>query len=542
MPTTDFSTTHSMTTHSMTTREQFRALAAEHRVVPVIRRVLADGETALTVFRKLADGKPGTFLLESSDVGQSWSRWSFIGCRSRAAFTVDHQGKGKWIGAPVTGAPTGGAPLKDLAETLELLHTELPKQFATSLGVTEEDAIPKLTSGLVGYFGHDTVHFIEPHLQHKCPDDLNIPPLMQLLIEDLAVFDHHQGVLWLISNAINWDGTDARLDEAYDLAVARVDAMVHGLARPLQHPPATVEFPQPQYRRQRTQQEHLRRIEICKEHIRAGDAFQIVLSQRFEMDTCASALDIYRLLRTSNPSPYMFLINVPNLDFDATAFHIVGSSPESLVSVQGTQVVTNPIAGTRPRGATAAADRQLEQDLLADEKENSEHIMLVDLGRNDLGRVCAPGSVEVHDFRHVERYSHVMHLVSNVTGTLAEGKNAVDAFAATFPAGTLSGAPKTSALDIIDKLEDTRRGIYGGTVGYFDFRGNTDQAIAIRTGLVKDGTVYVQAGGGIVADSDGEAEDQETRNKAAAVLRAVAAAQTLQPVAQTVTEPVVEPE
>ena len=289
----------------------------------------------------------------------------------------------------------------------------------------------------------------------------------------------------------------------------------------------TFATPTPKYRRQRTYDDHRERIGKVKEHIKAGDAFQVVLSQRFEMETDVDPIDIYRMLRVSNPSPYMFLVNVPTEGFDATAFHIIGSSPESLVQVRDGNVTTFPIAGSRPRGETVEQDFAFERELVNDEKENSEHLMLVDLGRNDLGRVSEPGTVEVHDFRHVERYSAVMHLVSGVSGKLAAGKTAVDAFNATFPAGTLSGAPKPSALKIIDTLEDTRRGVYGGTVGYFDFSGNTDQSIAIRTGLYKDGTVYVQAGGGIVADSDPEAEDLETRNKAAAVLRAVAAAETM---------------
>lgn len=508
-----------MTSTTLTTRERFHELARNHRVVPVIQKVLADGETALSAYRKLAADQPGTFLLESADVGHSWSRWSFIGCGARAALTVDKQGEATWIGTAPSGAPEGGNPLDALRETLKLLHTELP--------VAEDAATPKLTSGLVGYFGHDTVRYVETKLPDTCEDDLQLPALMQLLVEDLAVFDHHEGVLWLISNAINWDGSDERIDQAYDTACARISTMIDRLAQPSGMAPAVVDFPEPVYRRQRTQEDHMGRIEVCKEHIRAGDAFQIVLSQRFEMDTNASAFDIYRMLRTSNPSPYMFLLNVPSPDFSSTAFQIVGSSPESLVAVLDGTVITNPIAGTRPRGATVAEDEALESDLLADEKENSEHLMLVDLGRNDLGRVCRPGSVKVHDFRHIERYSHVMHLVSTVTGELADDATAVDAFAATFPAGTLSGAPKPSALSIIDRLEDTDRGVYGGTVGYFDFRGNTDQAIAIRTGVKKGGTVYVQAGGGIVADSDPVAEDEETRNKAAAVLRAVAAAETI---------------
>jgi anthranilate synthase component 1 len=377
--------------------------------------------------------------------------------------------------------------------------------------------------------GHDMVRYIED-LPDTCDNDLQVPDMVQMLVDNVAVVDHHEGTVWLIANVVNWDGSDERIDEAYAGAVERIDEMERRLATPSTLPAVTFSTPAPEPRRQRAKEEHLRRIGLCKEHIRAGDAFQIVLSQRFEMDTQVPGTDIYRMLRVANPSPYMFLVNVPSDDFSGTAFQIIGSSPESLVQVEDGRVTTFPIAGSRPRGGTFEEDDLLEKELLADEKENSEHLMLVDLGRNDLGRVCEPGTVAVHDFRHVEKYSAIMHLVSGVSGRLAEGKTALDAFAATFPAGTLSGAPKPSALAIIDELEDTRRGVYGGTVGYFDFSGNTDQAIAIRTGLYKDGTVFVQAGGGIVADSDPEAEDTETRNKALAVLRAVAAAETVRPV------------
>ncbi|WP_075692162.1 anthranilate synthase component I [Corynebacterium sphenisci] len=511
-----------MSRTSITSRATFRRLARDHRVVPVVKRVLADGETALSAYRKLADDRPGTFLLESADVGESWSRWSYIGSGSRAALTVV-DGEARWIGTAPSGAPEGGDPLDALRETLAHLHTELPD------GDWQGRALPPLTSGMVGYFGHDMIRFIEPQLPDGCVDDLGVPEMVQLLVDDLAVVDHHEGTIWLIANAVNWDGSDERIDAAYDDAVARVEDMLRRLATGPGLAPVEVGEAEPEVRRQRTAEEHKRRIGVCKERIRAGDAFQIVLSQRFEIDSAAPARDIYRMLRATNPSPYMFLLNVPDETMAGTAFRIVGSSPESLVSVQDRVVVTNPIAGSRPRGADFEADQRNERELLGDEKENSEHLMLVDLGRNDLGRVCEPGTVTVQDFRHIERYSHIMHLVSTVTGRLRADLGAVDAFAATFPAGTLSGAPKPSALEIIDELEDTRRGVYGGTVGYFDFRGNTDQAIAIRTGLVKDGVVHVQAGGGIVADSDPDAEDEETRNKAAAVLRAVAAAETMRP-------------
>lgn len=496
-----------------TSRENFRALAASHRVVPVVRKVLADEETALSAYRKLADGRPGTFLLESAAHGQSWDRWSYIGTGARCALTAKGS-TATWIGEPPADMPEGLNPLEAIRATLKLLHT------------TAVEGMPPLTSGLVGYMGFDMIRYIED-LPDTCEDDLDVPDMVQLLVDGMAAVDHHEGAIWLIVNVVNWDNSDSRVDEAYDEALLKIDDMVARLGQSGKGGVETFSTPEPTVRRQREKGDHLERIEKVKEHIRAGDAFQVVLSQRFEMDTQADPLDIYRMLRVSNPSPYMFLLNVPNEDFSETAFQIIGSSPESLVQVKDGEVTTYPIAGSRPRGKTLEEDQQFEKELTYDEKENSEHLMLVDLGRNDLGRVSEPGSVEVHNFRHVERYSAIMHLVSGVSGRLAEGKDAVDAFAATFPAGTLSGAPKPSALGIIDEMEDTRRGVYGGTVGYFDFRGNTDQAIAIRTGIYQNGTVFVQAGGGIVADSDPHAEDEETRNKAAAVLRAVAAAETM---------------
>lgn len=500
-------------TTSMTTRKAFRTLAANHRVVPVVRKVLADEETALSAYRKLADGRPGSFLLESAAHGQSWDRWSYIGTGARCALTAKNSAA-RWIGEPPVDIPTGENPLDALRYALRALHTQ------------PVAGLPPLSSGLVGYMGFDMIRYIED-IPNTCHDDLDVPDMVQLLVDSMAVVDHHEGVIWLIVSVVNWDNSGQRVDEAYDEAVAKIDDMLTRLRRPSVGGVQVFHNPQPQFRRQRSVEDHMSRINQVKEHIRAGDAFQVVLSQRFEMDTHAAPLDIYRMLRVSNPSPYMFLINIPTEDFSQTAFHIIGSSPESLVQVKGDEVTTFPIAGSRPRGSTFEQDQMMEKELVSDEKENSEHLMLVDLGRNDLGRVCQPGTVEVHDFRHVERYSAIMHLVSGVSGRLAQGKDAVDAFIATFPAGTLSGAPKPSALGIIDELEDTRRGVYGGTVGYFDFSGNTDQSIAIRTGVVKDSTVYVQAGGGIVADSDPLAEDQETRTKAAAVLRAVAAAESL---------------
>jgi anthranilate synthase component 1 len=316
------------------------------------------------------------------------------------------------------------------------------------------------------------------------------------------------------------------VDEAYDDAVARLDRMTADLAAPATSTVTTFSKPEPDYRRQRTTEGFGADVQKLVGDIEAGEAFQVVLSQRFEIDCTADPIDVYRMLRASNPSPYMYLLNVPNGDGE-TAFSIVGSSPEALVTVSEGVATTHPIAGTRWRGHTEEEDILLEKDLLADEKENAEHLMLVDLGRNDLGRVCEPGTVKVHDYRHIERYSHVMHLVSTVTGHLADGKHALDAVTACFPAGTLSGAPKVRAMQLIEELEPTRRGIYGGIIGYLDFAGDADTAIAIRTALIKDGIGYVQAGAGVVADSNPEYEDTEAQNKAMAVLSAIAAAHTL---------------
>jgi len=348
-----------------------------------------------------------------------------------------------------------------------------------------------------------------------------------LLATDLAAVDHHEGTITLIANAINWDDRPERVDEAYDDAVARLDRMTAELAAPAPSTVAVYRPVEPAFLRRRSPAEHHAAVEVAKEEIRAGEAFQVVVSQRFEAECVADPLDVYRVLRATNPSPYMYLLRLAGAD--GRRFEIVGSSPEALVTVRDGRATTHPIAGTRWRGATEEEDELLEKELRSDEKERAEHVMLVDLGRNDLGRVCEPGTVKVHSFFSVERYSHVMHLVSTVSGTLRADNNAFDAVVACFPAGTLSGAPKPRAMEIIEELEPTRRGLYGGIVGYLDFAGNADTAIAIRTALVRDGVAYVQAGGGIVADSDPEAEDTECLNKARAVLSAVATAATLGP-------------
>ena len=493
-------------------REYFRALAAEHRVVPVTRKVLADAETPLSAYRKLAANRAGTFLLESAENGRSWSRWSFIGAGTPAALTV-RDGAAVWLGTAPHGAPTGGDPLQALRDTLSLLETAaIP-------------GLPPLSSGLVGFFAYDLVRRLE-RLPELAIDDLTLPDMMLLLVTDMAAVDHHEGTITLIANAINWDGSAEHVDEAYDDAVARLDVMTAALGQPLESSVSAFERPEPNYRAQRTPDEYGAIVDRLVGEIQAGEAFQVVPSQRFEMTTPADPLDVYRMLRVSNPSPYMYLLQVPD-EQGELAFSIVGSSPEALVTVHDGRATTHPIAGTRWRGATDEEDQLLAKDLVHDDKELAEHLMLVDLGRNDLGRVCVPGTVRVSDYCHIERYSHVMHLVSSITGELAKDRTGLDAVTACFPAGTLSGAPKVRAMELIEEVEETRRGLYGGVVGYLDFAGNVDFAIAIRTALMRDGIAYVQAGGGVVADSNGPYEYAEASNKARAVLAAIAAAETL---------------
>ena len=486
----------------------FRELARQRRVIPVTRRLLADAETPLSVYRKLAGGRPGTFLLESAELGGVWSRYSFVGARSHATLT-ERDGQAYWLGEPPVGVPTDGDPLDALRSTIEALHTErLP-------------GLPPLTGGLVGVIGYDAVRRLE-RLPDLTTDDLHVPEIAMMLATDLAVLDHADGSVLLIANAINYDATDARVDWAFDDAVERLDRMTRELAQPAPAAVATFEPSEPEYERGRSSVDYQAAVERAKEEIRAGEAFQVVVSQRFTMTYDADPLDVYRMLRATNPSPYMYLLRFEGFD-------VVGSSPEALVKVAGGRAMMHPIAGTRWRGATPEEDAALAADLLADPKERAEHLMLVDLGRNDLGRVCAPGTVEVVDFMSVERFSHVMHIVSTVVGQVAEGRTAYDVLASCFPAGTLSGAPKPRAMELIEELEPTRRGVYGGCVGYLDFAGDADTAIAIRTAYLRDGIAYVQAGAGIVADSDPAAEDDECRNKAMAVLRAVATAQALRP-------------
>jgi anthranilate synthase component 1 len=497
-------------------REQFEKLAAEYPVVPVTRRVLADGETPVGAYRKLAGG-PGTFLLESAEHGRVWSRYSFVGVRSAATLT-ERDGRAVWSEPPPLGLPTDGDPL------------EVLRACARTLRAPRLPDMPPLMGGLVGYVAYDFVRRIET-LPERADADLDVPELTMLLATDLAVLDHEDGSCLLVANAFDGD---------YDGAVSRLDVMTTALAQPGAPTVATTSRePTFAFTSRTPAGEYQPAVERALEYVRAGDIFQAQIGQRFEVRTTADALDIYRMLRATNPSPYMYLLRLEGANGPVD---VVGSSPESLVTVTGTapDAVTDggagagimmarlhPIAGTRPRGATPEQDAALSAELVGDAKEQAEHIMLVDLGRNDLGRVCRPGTVRVVEFGAVERYSHVMHIVSTVVGEVDADRTAVDVLAACFPAGTLSGAPKVRAMEIIDELEPVRRGIYGGGVGYLDFGGDLDMAIAIRTAVVRDGIAYVQAAAGIVADSDPAMEEAETRHKATAVLRAIAMAENL---------------
>ncbi|KYH44322.1 anthranilate synthase component I [Branchiibius sp. NY16-3462-2] len=491
----------------------FTVLAEGRRVIPVVRRVLADGETPLGVYRKLAADRPGTFLLESAEHGGVWSRYSIVGVASAATLT-EVDGQAMWLGKPPIGVPEGGSPVDALRDTIALLATDpLP-------------GLPPLTGGMVGAVTYDAVRHWEK-LPDSGTDTLGLPELSMLLATDLAVFDHSDGSLMLIANAINWDASDERVEQAWTDAVERLDAMAHDLRSAA---PSTVAIPkaieqQPVSSHGREQFHDM--VEEAKEAIRAGEAFQIVVSQRFSVPCVADALDVYRMLRVSNPSPYMYLFRLPLPG--GGSYDVVGSSPEALVKVTGQRVITHPIAGSRPRGKSPEEDQDLADDLLADPKERAEHLMLVDLSRNDLQRVCDAGTVETVEFMTIRHYSHIMHLESTVVGQLGAGRSAYDVLQATFPAGTLSGAPKPRAMALIDQYEGLRRGVYGGVVGYLDFAGDMDMAIAIRTAVIKDGVAHVQAGAGIVADSVPESEFQETINKAAAALRAVATAGGLTP-------------
>ncbi|MEN9516670.1 MAG: hypothetical protein RLZZ159_536 [Actinomycetota bacterium] len=490
---------------SLMSLAEFREHAKNFNVIPVAQSFLADNETPLTLYTKLAGNRENTFLLESAEHGGAWSRYSFIGVASEATLT-EKNGLAHWLGVMPAGAPNDIDPLKAFQIASE--HLRSPNIAG----------LPPLTGGLVGYMGYDAVRRLE-RLPDLTTDELELPEIAFMLTSDLAVYDHLKGSVTLIANAINWDGSDDRVDEAYDSALARLSQMQKDLKKEISSTVAEIPVNQkPDFAANFTSQEFQNRVLQVKEEIKSGEAFQVVLSQRFTIDCSADAIDVYRMLRLSNPSPYMYLFRF------ADEVSVVGSSPEALVKVNGDEVMVHPIAGTRKRSAIPEEDLRLGEELLADPKERAEHLMLVDLGRNDLGRVCKAGTVNVVEFMQLERYSHVMHIVSTVTGELADDKSPVESLYAVFPAGTLSGAPKPRAMEIIESNEPTRRGIYGGAIGYVDFVGNLDTCIAIRTAVIKSGKAYVQAGAGIVADSDPQSEYEECLNKAAVVLAAVSSA------------------
>jgi anthranilate synthase component 1 len=506
-----------------TSRAEFDELLPTRRVVPVARVLFADSETPLGIFRKLAMRaggrmRPGSFLLESAEQGGLWSRYSFVGVAAFGALT-EQKGHPVWQdwGLPASRAFGSGGITGDYLEALDDLHSHWASPRVPGL--------PPLTGGLVGYIGWDAVRLLE-HLPDAPPADYAVPELGMVFASEVVAIDHLKGTVSLIVTVLHDDAAPTPPEAAWADAQRRLDALERRLGTPTDASLAEVDFdvvPKPEARTARD--DYLASVVTAKEHIRDGDVFQVVIAQRFDLPTAASPLDVYRVLRQLNPSPYMYLIAHERPD--GTPVAVVGSSPEALVKVEGGRVYSHPIAGSRPRGATPESDEAFAAELRVDEKERAEHLMLVDLARNDLAKVCVPGSVEVTEFMRIERFSHIMHITSSVEGEAGPGVGPIDVLRATFPAGTLSGAPKPRALQIIDALEPARRGVYGGVVGYFDFAGDLDLAIAIRTAVITDGVAHVQAGGGLVADSVPELEWAESWNKATAPLKAVAVASAM---------------
>lgn len=495
--------------------EQVRALSSAHQVIPVIETLFSGSETPLSVFEKLAANKSGSFLLESAEQGV-WARYSFIGVNNRGTLVQKNDGQISWR------SPSGAAPLPNSAQMLKETALEALAQMQGAWASTLLPDLPPLTSGLVGVMGWDLVREIEK-LEPAPTKDFPSPIMALAMFQDLVVLDHLNSSLMLISNIFITDKTAIEIE--YLEALSRIDAMRSDLFKQNEVLLADLDLEIATDPNLRTAKgDFLKAVEKSKEYVRIGDVFQVVISQRFDIPCVASPLDVYRVLRALNPSPYMYLLNFEDED---GPYAIVGSSPEALVTVQDGHAISHPIAGSRPRGKNFDEDQLLAENLLEDKKEKAEHLMLVDLARNDLLKVCEPASVGVTEFMQVHRFSHIMHLVSTVEGKIRSGQSAVDVFKATFPAGTLSGAPKPRALQIIDELEDSNRGIFGGVVGYFDFAGNADLAIAIRTAFIRDGVAHVQAGAGLVLDSVPESEYQETIAKAGAPLRAVAAANSM---------------
>ena len=487
------------------TREEFlRLAAAGYNRIPLARETLADFDTPLSIYLKLAD-QANSYLLESVQGGEKWGRYSIIGLPCRTVMRVhDHH-----VSVVHDGVEIESLEVKDPLAFVEA--------FKARYNVPAIPGLPRFNGGLVGYFGYDSVRYVEKRLgKSPNPDPVGVPDILLMVSDAVVVFDNLAGKMHAIVLA------DPAQEDAYTEGHQRLEALMTKLRQPitprpgldLDRPPAG----EPTFRSSFTQQDYERAVLAIKEYILSGDTMQVVVSQRMSIDFKAAPIDLYRALRCFNPTPYMYFFNFGD-------FHVVGSSPEVLVRVEDNLVTVRPIAGTRPRGATQEADQALEVDLLSDQKEIAEHLMLIDLGRNDTGRVCAIGSVRLTEKMVIERYSNVMHIVSNVTGQLKEGLSAMDALRAILPAGTLSGAPKIRAMEIIDQLEPVKRGVYGGAVGYLAWNGNMDTAIAIRTAVIKDGELHVQAGAGIVADSVPALEWEETLNKRRAMFRAVALAE-----------------
>jgi anthranilate synthase component 1 len=492
------------------TLEEFQKLAAQGNLIPVARRILADLETPLSAYRKIR-GAGESFLFESVEGGEHVGRYSFVGCNPRAVIRQDGGHVQMFENGRVTESFVVGRDVKD---GWEVVGRVMKKYRAVAV-----PGLPRFTGGALGFIGYEFIHDIEPVVPRPPSDELKTPVMYFLIADQLLTFDRAQQTITILVNAILDDAENPA--EAYENATSEIDRILSLLEQPSEHQPVTLpdEVPAVAFESNQTPEKFFKNVEASKKYITGGDIIQVVGSQRFSAPTAASPVDIYRAARSINPSPYMFLLELDG-------FALVGASPELHVRCEDGRVEIRPIAGTRRRGKTEAEDAALEKELLADPKERAEHVMLVDLARNDIGRVCDFGSVQVKDLMIVERYSHVMHIVSQVEGKLSAAKTPYDLMRATFPAGTLSGAPKIRAMQIISELEQTSRGPYGGCVGYFSFNGNLDCCITIRTALVKDGKVYVQAGGGWVNDSTPESEFQETVNKSMAMRKAVALAES----------------
>lgn len=492
-------------------REAFCAYAESATLIPVYREIIADVDTPVSALVKLGES-PYRYLLESVEGGDRLGRYSFVG--NTAKLVVSSRGRQVTIGRPAApGSATYHYERRETANPLEFLRSLMRAYRPAPV-----PGLPRFYGGAVGYLSYDMVRFIE-RLPDANPDELDLPEAYFIVSDTVLIFDNAQRTLKIVANAHVEEGEDPSL--AYDRAVAAIDEVLFALrsrpgAAPLDGVEREAELPAFTSNFDRDSFE--RAVERCLEYIRAGDVFQVVLSQRFRTPFSGDPFNLYRVLRTVNPSPYMFFLHFGELA-------LVGSSPEVMVRCEDGIAQLRPIAGTRRRGRTAEEDRALEKELLEDAKERAEHVMLVDLGRNDLGRVCEYGSVRVDELMTIERYSHVMHIVSNITGKLAPGKDPFDLLRATFPAGTVSGAPKIRAMEIIDELEPSRRGPYAGVIGYFGFSGNMDSCITIRTVIVKQNVAYVQAGAGIVADSSPAREYEETLNKARGMLKAIAMAE-----------------